>query len=230
MTDRVDSLAELIRLALDARALDTHTALPCKVLAYHPATQRAQLQPLVTRAVPSSDNPVLAFLYEVLPVLHEVPVAFPRGGGTSITWPITTGDTLLVIFAEADIAGWVSTGQLSNPDDVRRHGLHGGIAIPGLGADLEPLLSAVDPGIVLTADTIKLGAVSAAQFVALATLVEQLVFQLANAIVTSVVGAADGGALWQTNIKAALTTAGWVGASGTPPAGSTASTKVSTDG
>lgn len=229
MSERVDSLAELIRLALDARALDTHTALPCKVLAYNAATQRAQMQPLVTRPLPTPSNPVTAFLYEVLPVLHEVPVVCGlRGGGCSITLPVLPGDTFLVVFCEADIAGWLATGQLANPDHVRRHGLAGGVAVCGLGADLEPLVSAVDPGIVLTADTIKHGSIAAALALAIAELVELRFTELVAPLINTPPVANDGGAAIQTAVKNALSAAGWTILTGQPP--TVGSTKVLTDG
>jgi hypothetical protein len=184
----IDSLAELIRLAMDARQLELHTSLPCAVVSYNAATQRAQLQPLVTRPVPTDDNPVLAFMYEVLPVLHEVPVYFPRGGGCKIIWPLAPGDTVLFVATEADIAGWMATGQLANPDQIERHGLHGGVAFAGIGADVGPL-TGHPTAIVVDGPMVHLGGDTPTEFVMLATQLLAWIGQ-ANAAFAAIAAAA----------------------------------------
>ncbi len=211
----IDSLAELIRKAIDSRTLDLHTALPAKVVLYNPATVTIQAQPVITRPVEVEDNPLLKFMYEILPVLHDVPVCFPRGGSTSITWPISTGDHVLIIFSEADISQWAITGQLANPDYIRRHGLQGGLALPCLGSQIEPLPSAVIPGLVVTAGDIRLGSLTATEF---ATKSASLIAALDAAIAAGIAAAVpnDGGAAALTALQSS-----WNGAKA-----GTAATKV----
>jgi hypothetical protein len=169
---RVDSLGELIRLALDGRLSDVHTAIPGSVIAYVPATQKAIVQPVINRPVETEDDPLFSHIFEVQPTLQDIPICFPRGGGYSITWPLIPGDSVLVVFSEADIAQWIVTGSLSNPDQLRRHGLFGGFALPCVGPDTAPLAAAVDPGLVVTGASIKLGSLAATDFVALSSLVQ----------------------------------------------------------
>ena len=180
----VESLGELIRLAIDAHAQGVHTTIPGIIKVYDPLTLRVKVQPAITQPVETEDDPLFQFMYETQPILHDVPVAFPRGGGTSITWPLSIGDAVLVVFSESDLSQWLTTGSVSNPDQIKRHGLSGGIAIPCIGADTSPLPSTLDSGFVITADSIKLGSMMATDFVALAALVLAELGNIATALTT----------------------------------------------
>jgi hypothetical protein len=130
------TFAELIREAIDSRLLDVHTALPGRILTYDKATQIATVELLVLHPAPVSDGTVLLETYAVLP---SVPVAWPRGGGYSLQFPLRKGDTGLVIFSEAADGNWRVSGDLSEPGDLRRHDLSYGKFYPGIGPDTQPL-------------------------------------------------------------------------------------------
>src|SRR5260363_73502 len=45
-----------------------------------------------------------------LPLLGDVPVFFPRGGGCTLTFPVQKGDECVVVFASRCIDGWWQSG------------------------------------------------------------------------------------------------------------------------
>ena len=129
------TLAEIIREALESRLLDVHTCLPGKIISYDSSTRRADVELLLKRVLTNRDNDKVSF--EEMPVLPDVPVYMNRGVNYFIQMPVETGTTGLVYFSEASSDQWFSTGQVSNPGDLGRHGLGNGFFIPGFFANSE---------------------------------------------------------------------------------------------
>ncbi|PQK95858.1 Gp138 family membrane-puncturing spike protein [Pantoea ananatis] len=71
------------------------------------------------------------FKSALLPVLVDVPVIFPRGGGCTITFPVKAGDECLVIFSDRCIDFWWQNGGVQEPVDPRQHDLSDAFAIVG---------------------------------------------------------------------------------------------------
>jgi len=67
-----------------------------------------------------------------LPVVVGVPVVYQRSGDFSLTFPLSPGDSVLLVFCEASIEGFIETGGESVQEDRRRHSLTDAVAIPGL--------------------------------------------------------------------------------------------------
>src|ERR1017187_2232600 len=68
-----------------------------------------------------------------LPVLADVPVCVPSGGGFSFTLPIQPGDECLVVFSDSSLDSWFQSGGINNVAiSQRRHHLSDAIAIFGL--------------------------------------------------------------------------------------------------
>ena len=126
-----DSLRQIIDYALD----NANTAIPGYIESYDSASQTASVK------VPYLDY------YEIdgqetqqqqgWPVLPDVPVIFPRGGGWSITWPLAKGDNVLLVFAQRSIDDWWATnGQTEiSPTDLRRQDISDAFAVPGPPTD-----------------------------------------------------------------------------------------------
>jgi hypothetical protein len=70
-----------------------------------------------------------------LPVINGVPVVCLSGGGFGLEFPVTVGDTCLLIFSDRSIDKWAATGGDVDPEDLRRHHLSDAIAIVGLKHD-----------------------------------------------------------------------------------------------
>lgn len=66
-----------------------------------------------------------------IPLLVDVPVVFPRGGGCTLTFPVKAGDECLVIFADRCIDFWWQSGGIQEPVDERMHDLSDGFCIVG---------------------------------------------------------------------------------------------------
>ena len=187
---RSPGLEEVLRAAVDGRLFDVHTALPAKVEKYDAAEQKIDAKPLLKRAVITEDGEEVS---ESLPVITDVPVVFPRGGGFFISLPIAQGDHVLLVFNERSIDKFVAGGgEEVDPVDVRMHDLSDPVAIPGfypfsnaLGdADSEDLVIAKEGGVRIHVkqDEIHLGEKDAAEFVALADKTDQRISDLETAV------------------------------------------------
>ena len=122
---------EVLRQILDARLEGVFTACPGIVKSYDAATQTADVQPALqhtTRAL-DDDEPDLV---ESLPILARVPVLWPRGGGQFLHFPLSVGDSVLLVFCQQDTNAWIRDGGEVDPGTSDRHGLSGAVAVPGL--------------------------------------------------------------------------------------------------
>lgn len=126
------TLAEILRSQSNASLAGVHTAMPAKVVKYDAATQTIDALPVVKVPYIDEDGEQA---YDELPVIPNVPVQFPRGGGYMITVPLAAGDFVWLMFCETDMSVWRTTGQVSEPADLRRHGPGYPVAIPGAVPD-----------------------------------------------------------------------------------------------
>lgn len=115
-----------VQWAMESGLSDVNTAVPGTVVQYDPASNRAVVRASMPKRL--ADGSELE-----APSVHEVPVAFPAGGGFSLTFPLKPGDGVLLIFSQRSLEGWLSGGTQA-PDDPRRFALSDAIAIPGLSA------------------------------------------------------------------------------------------------
>jgi hypothetical protein len=139
-------LAEVVRASNAALRAGLHTSMPGVIKAYDPITKLADVQP-VTRA-PLSDPETGEADSEDLPVIPNVPVSFPRGGGWHLTFPMAVGDHVTLVFSESETGQWRTTGEVSDPVDHRRHSLGYPTAFPGAHPDLDVLLDDVPANII----------------------------------------------------------------------------------
>lgn len=136
---RTVSLAQLLRSAVERRLADVHTALPGEVRSYDPQKQVVDVQPLVQAYAPQEDGTAAV---QPLPVLSDLPVAFPAAGGFRLVMPIARGDVGLIVFSEASLDAWQASGGLVDPGDPRRFHLSDAVFFPGLHANANPLTGA----------------------------------------------------------------------------------------
>lgn len=202
------TFAEVITGAIDSKLLDLHTCMPGVVVGFDAIGQSVNVQPVIKRAIHSYAGELV---HEQLPIIHNVPVAFPGGGGYVMRFPVTAGDHVWLMFSEAAMSQWRTTGQISEPLDLRRHDLSYACAmyLP-FGTVAEAVEAAADPLLPSTAarmdcpSPFTFGNQLTAGFVALATKVDAVF--TAIAAVTPVPG--DGGATIKAAVAAATTTNG----------------------
>ncbi|WP_302441547.1 Gp138 family membrane-puncturing spike protein, partial [Bilophila wadsworthia] len=120
---------EALRAALDGRQAEMWTALPGIVQSFDPAAMTVSVQPAVAGRI--SDEAGKAASVD-LPILPDVPVVFPGGGGFALTFPVAAGDECLVVFASRCIDAWWQSGGVGEPMEPRMHDLSDGFALVGV--------------------------------------------------------------------------------------------------
>lgn len=120
-------LDEAIRAAIEKDRHALHTTMPGLVVNYNATTQRADIQPVI-RAINGGDTDAAP---EDHPLIPNVPVRFPRGGGFMVTFPLVPGDHVDLHFQEADASAWRTSGQTSDPLQTVRHSMSFAYATPG---------------------------------------------------------------------------------------------------
>lgn len=131
MTSRNPTLAEIANAAAQSALDELFVSLPGRVVRYDAATQSVDVQPIPKVRHADEDG---ALVVESLPVVPSVPVVFPGGGGFTITFPISVGDTVLLVFSGCSIDKWLQAGtdEALDPEAHTRHALADAVAIPGL--------------------------------------------------------------------------------------------------
>lgn len=126
--ERFSSLEEGVRAAVLGIRAQMWTALPGILVSYDAATAKAQVQPAVKSVRRKQDG---SLEYMTIPVLPDVPVHFPHGGGYTLTLPLAAGDEVLLVFSARNIDGWWDQGDVQQPGDRRMHDLSDAFCIPG---------------------------------------------------------------------------------------------------
>lgn len=103
-------------------------AMPGYITSYDPDAVTCEVQITVKAAKVADDGKVST---EPYPLLVDVPVIFPRGGGCTLTFPVKPGDECLVIFADRCIDFWWQSGGIQEPVDPRMHDLSDAFCIIG---------------------------------------------------------------------------------------------------
>ncbi|HHG1344618.1 Gp138 family membrane-puncturing spike protein [Klebsiella pneumoniae] len=103
-------------------------SMPGIIQSFDPDAVTAVVQPAIKGAEQDESG---AELSVNLPLLVDVPVIFPRGGGCTLTFPVKAGDECLVIFADRCIDFWWQSGGIQEPVDERMHDLSDAFCIVG---------------------------------------------------------------------------------------------------
>ena len=125
---RSGALAEV--LASERKTLNEQlrVALPGIIQSFDPDAVTAVVQPAIRYIERDNDGNKATQDY---PLLVDVPVVFPRGGGCTLTFPVKEGDECLVIFADRCIDFWWQSGGIQEPVDGRMHDLSDAFCIVG---------------------------------------------------------------------------------------------------
>jgi len=136
---RTPQLSEVIEAGALTVFAERGQSMPARVITYDRLTQRAQVQPAISIARGDLDGDGLIDFTE-LPVVDDVPVIWPRGGGFSLHLPLGPGDWVLLIIASRSLDDWMARGETGvEPADLRLGALQDAIAIPGMFPNPEPL-------------------------------------------------------------------------------------------
>lgn len=127
-TERIDDPQLALRTALSGHQAAIWTALPGIIESFDADAITAVVQPAIKGQLRAKDGSTSQI---TLPLLLDVPVVFPRGGGCALTFPLARGDECLVVFASRCIDGWWTSGGIQAQAEFRMHDLSDGFAIPG---------------------------------------------------------------------------------------------------
>lgn len=103
-------------------------SMPGIIQSFDPIALTCTVQPAITGQVADELG---NFKSAPLPLLVDVPVVFPRGGGCVLTFPIQEGDECLVVFSDRCIDFWWQSGGVQDPVDPRQHDLSDAFALVG---------------------------------------------------------------------------------------------------
>lgn len=167
MSDRIPTLAELMRRSAAALVDGQYVTLPARVERYDADRQCVDAQPTIMREVVGEDGAVTT---ERLPVVTNAPVVFPGSGPYRITWPVELGSMVVLHFTSASMDRWLAIGGGGvEPRDGRRHDLSSAFAVPGghsFGGATAPSTTAPTDALVVHGEAIKLGGPGATELVA----------------------------------------------------------------
>lgn len=125
---RSGDLAETFKSERVTTKNQIRVALPGIVQSFDPGAVTAVVQPAIRSVETDNDGNHVTKNY---PLLVDVPVIFPRGGGCTLTFPVKAGDECLLIFADRCIDFWWQSGGVQEPVDQRQHDLSDAFAIVG---------------------------------------------------------------------------------------------------
>ncbi|EKQ7273595.1 phage baseplate protein [Klebsiella pneumoniae] len=125
---RSGALAEVLTSERKTINEQLRVALPGVIQSFDPDTVTAVVQPAIRYIERDNDGNKATKDY---PLLVDVPVVFPRGGGCTLTFPVKEGDECLVIFADRCIDFWWQSGGIQEPVDGRMHDLSDAFCIVG---------------------------------------------------------------------------------------------------
>ena len=102
-------------------------AMPGVIQSFDPNAVTCTVLPAIMGIIPTRDGTDPSDL----PMLVDVPVIFPRGGGCTMTFPVKPGDECLLVFSDRCIDFWWQSGGVQEPVDPRQHDLSDAFAIIG---------------------------------------------------------------------------------------------------
>ena len=130
----LDTLSSTIKKGIRNALKDVHTAMPGIVESFNAEKMTASVQPAVQRLFKKDDGETVTTRPENLPLLINVPVVFPRGGGYSMTFPVAKGDECLVVFCERSYDIWHQNSGIQGPGALRFHSLSDAVCHVGLSS------------------------------------------------------------------------------------------------
>ncbi len=134
--ERFNDPEELLRVAFDAMARELWTSCVGIIEVFNAELQTATVQPAIKAMIQNEQG---QWTTANLPLLLDVPVYFPSGGGCALTFPVAKGDECLVVFADRCIDSWWQSGGIQMPISSRSHDLSDGMCFVGFRSKPEKI-------------------------------------------------------------------------------------------
>jgi Phage protein Gp138 N-terminal domain/GpV Apex motif len=126
--ERYNNPEEMLRMVAEGHASGMWTAMPGIIGSVDLAAHTVAVTPAV-QAVKYAPDDTKQMVN--MPLIPDVPIVWPRGGGYTLTFPIAVGDECLIVFAARNIDGWWSQGGIRPPLDARMHDMSDAFCVPG---------------------------------------------------------------------------------------------------
>lgn len=127
LNDWLNEEGEQIEEIVQETMFRTRCCIPAIVQKYNSSNNTVECQPAIREKITQVDG---TESYVLIPILINVPVAFPESSLGGIKFPLSKGDEVLVVFSDLSIDNFWKNGGVQNPIESRRHDLSDGIAIP----------------------------------------------------------------------------------------------------
>lgn len=128
-------VSEIVRAALETGMAELRVAMPGVIQSFDSKMQWADVQPCLSDTV-VQDGEETTY---TLPVVSNVPVQFPGGGGLSITFPVRKGDPCFLIFCDRSLDSWLDTGKVGAPIPLHHHQLTDAVCVLGVRSRADAL-------------------------------------------------------------------------------------------
>jgi hypothetical protein len=189
VADETDNptVADLLSLAIGRAQAGVRTCQPGIVLAYDPVQQKAIVQPAIR--VARTDPTTGLRVYQEVPPIANCPVAHIGAGDFSLCFPLSPGDSVLLLVADRSMDEWILTGETKvDPYDSRRFDWMDCVVLPALRS-FNPAAGARGPipvegvaagAMVVRAPEIRLGSSAAYDALVLESLLPDLLAALSD--------------------------------------------------
>lgn len=121
LNKQTPTLIEVVNLAIESRLCELHTSLPAIVESYDSKTGLASVKPMLKKKFVNESAAV------EMPIIQDVPVAFPRTQKSFVILPVAKGDIGHLQFSERSLDIWKELGGIQDPKDIRKHNLSDGV-------------------------------------------------------------------------------------------------------
>lgn len=134
---------EALQLAAEGKLSEVWTALPAYVVSFDPTKRTCVVQPTIQL---EREDEYGAMTWETFPILTDVLVQFPGGGGFVMTFPLAAGDEGIVLFSARCLDAWWERGGIQVQAERRMFDLSDGMFIPTVRSlpNVEVGISATD--------------------------------------------------------------------------------------
>jgi hypothetical protein len=126
---RIDNDLIKFQALLKSWQSNIFTALPGIYQAAGKGNQTANVQPSVKAKVLGQDG---NWSDMTLPLCINCPICWPGGGGFQLTFPLSSGDEGLIVFAQRCIDSWWQSGGVQSQAEMRMHDISDGFFIPAM--------------------------------------------------------------------------------------------------
>ena len=123
-----DRLSELLAFCWKQEMKQVHTILPGVVKSYSSSDHRATVAPALQMGIRDKSGKIVEYVDR--PLLVDVPVVHPSGGGWTVHIPLAAGDPVLLVFSMRGLERWKATFGVS-PEGGAFFGMDSAFALPG---------------------------------------------------------------------------------------------------